>query len=346
MTDTASNTCQETPNGIVSRLTRNLRHNLGDLVLKNLEDPDVLEIMLNPDGRLWIEKFGQGMTCVGYLDSARGALINNLVASSQGTTTTVERPIIEGELPIDGSRFEGFMPPVVSAPSFTIRKKASKIFTLAEYVESGILPPHCLEIIEEAIVCKQNIMVVGGTGSGKTTFVNAIIDGIARLCPSDRLLIIEDTAELQSSSENVVSLKTSDFVNMQRLVMATMRYRPDRILVGEVRDGAALDLLKSWNTGHPGGVATVHANSADGGLKRMERLIAEITEASMKDLIADCVDLIVFLHRTPSGRKISEIASVSYLEETGRYQLSYWLYDKPAIEIATPKREPLLIKTA
>lgn len=330
----------------LTQIHAGLTHSLGSILVEALNDPEVIEIMANPDGTVWIEKLGHPMehkTNISYYQ-ARDIII--LVASSLNFEATVENPIVEGELPLDGSRFEGLLPPVVSAPSFTIRKKASKVFTLAEYVEQGILTKDSLEIIESAIVDRKNILVAGGTGSGKTTFVNAIIDGIARLCPSNRLVIIEDTAELQSTSKNKVIMRTSDFVNMNRLVKATMRYRPDRILVGEVRDGSALELIKLWNTGHPGGVATVHATSGDRALRRMERLIAEITEANMREEVADCIDLVVFLHRTPTGRKVSEIASVEYRGADNKYQMSYWHYDKPAVEVLADQKEPLFIKEA
>jgi type IV secretion system protein VirB11 len=305
------------------RLKTRLAHNLGSLVLDSLNDENVVEVLLNPDGRLWVDKFGSGLKPRGQLSRENGELAISLMASSLKSTVTPERPIVEGELPLDGSRFEGLMPPVVAGPAFAIRKKATRIFSLGEYVRDGILPPDCLDIISEAIKMHRNILVVGGTGSGKTTFVNAIIRGMADLCPDDRLVIIEDTAELQAASENVVILRTSDFVSIQRLVEATMRLRPDRILVGEVRNGAALDLLKAWNTGHPGGVATIHANSAKGGLKRLEQLIAEVSLAPMRELVAEAIDLVVFIKRSAQGRRIEEMAEVDFDEASGQYTLHY-----------------------
>lgn len=308
----------------MDRLHANLEYNLGPVIMAALGDPDVIEIMLNPDQTLWIEKLGQGMVQHGTLPAHQGRLIISLVASALETTVTVERPIVEGELPLDGSRFEGLLPPIVAGPSFTIRKKASRVFTLDEYVASGALDETARGILDAAVAERRNILVVGGTGSGKTTFVNAIIDSISGLCPADRLLIIEDTAELQSQSPNTVFLRSSDFVPMQRLVKVTMRFRPTRILVGEVRDGAALDLLKSWNTGHPGGVATVHANNAAGGLIRLEQLVAEVTPAPMQPLIAEAIDLVCFIERTPTGRRISEIVRVrGYSSQTLNYDLEH-----------------------
>ena len=308
----------------MDRLQASLTHNLGPTIMAALHDPDVIEIMVNPDQTLWIEKLGQDMALCGTLPPAQSRLIISLVASALETTVTVDRPIVEGELPLDGSRFEGLMPPIVSGPSFTIRKRASRVFTLSDYVDSGILLPAASDLLSQAIETRRNILVVGGTGSGKTTFVNAIIDGISRYCPTDRLIIIEDTAELQSASENTVFMRSSDGVPIQRLVKVSMRYRPTRILVGEVRDGSALDLLKAWNTGHPGGVATVHAGSAAAGLLRLEQLIAEATPVPMPALIAEAVDMICFIERAPGGRRVSDIVTVNGFDPATRsYDLEH-----------------------
>ena len=308
----------------MDRLQASLTHNLGPTIMAALHDPDVIEIMVNPDQTLWIEKLGQDMALCGTLSPAQSRLIISLVASALETTVTADRPIVEGELPLDGSRFEGLMPPIVSGPSFTIRKRASRVFTLSDYVDSGILLPAASDLLSQAIETRRNILVVGGTGSGKTTFVNAIIDGISRYCPTDRLIIIEDTAELQSASENTVFMRSSDGVPIQRLVKVSMRYRPTRILVGEVRDGSALDLLKAWNTGHPGGVATVHAGSSAAGLLRLEQLIAEATPVPIPALIAEAVDMICFIERAPGGRRVSDIVTVKGFDPITRsYDLEH-----------------------
>lgn len=308
----------------MNRLQASLTHNLGPTIMAALHDPDVIEIMVNPDQTLWIEKLGQDMALCGSLAPAQSRLIISLVASALETTVTTDRPIVEGELPLDGSRFEGLMPPIVAGPSFTIRKRASRAFTLSDYVDSGILLPAASNLLSKAIETRHNILVVGGTGSGKTTFVNAIIDGISRYCPTDRLIVIEDTAELQSASENTVFMRSSDGVPIQRLVKVSMRYRPTRILVGEVRDGSALDLLKAWNTGHPGGVATVHAGSAAAGLLRLEQLIAEATPVPMPALIAEAVDMICFIERAPGGRRVSDIVTVKGFDPITRsYDLEH-----------------------
>lgn len=293
------------------RITEKLRRELGPQICALLQEPGVNEIMLNPDGTLWVERIGAPMEMIGTLSASRAESLMGTVASTLRTQITALNPILECELPLDGSRFEALIPPVVSAPTFTIRKKASQIFTLTDYVESGIMSQAQCEAIEAAVRNRRNVLVVGGTGTGKTTLTNGIIAYMANACPQDRIVIIEDTGELQCSATNVVILRAVDHVDMTRLLKATMRLRPDRILVGEVRDGAALALLKAWNTGHPGGAATVHANSAPAGLIRMEQLVAEATQAPMQALIAEAVDLIVSIEKTAGGRRIKEVVTVN-----------------------------------
>ena len=294
----------------IRRLNEKLRRELGPDICRFLIEPDVIEILLNPDGQLWVEYFGSEMKPFGHMSQAVARSVIDTIASSLDTQVNRENPILECELPLDGSRFEGLIPPVVSSPVFTIRRKASKVFTLADYVKSGIMSETQKQHLEKAIESHENILVVGGTGSGKTTLTNALIAHIVSSCPQERLVIIEDTAEIQCNANNSVILRATDLVEMQRLLKATMRLRPDRILVGEVRGKEALTLLKAWNTGHPGGVATVHANSAYAGLIRLEQLIAETSQAPMQALIGESVDLIVFIAKTSTSRKVQEIISI------------------------------------
>jgi len=292
------------------RIAEKLKRELGPAICGYLDDPTVIEIMLNPDGTLWVEHLGEPMRQVGSMPAAQAESLMGTVASTLRTQITAHNPILECELPLDGSRFEALIPPVVSGPTFTIRKKAVRIFTLADYVDGGIMTPGQCEAIEAAVRHRRNILVVGGTGTGKTTLTNAIIQHMASVAPQDRLAIIEDTGELQCSAKNVVLMRAVEHVDMTRLLKATMRLRPDRILVGEVRDGAALALLKAWNTGHPGGAATVHANSAPAGLIRMEQLVAEATQAPTQTLIAEAIDLIVSIEKTAQGRRVNEVVTV------------------------------------
>ena len=310
------------------RLRGKLMRELGQDIGAALQDPEVAEIMLNPDGTLWVERLGQEMAVLGHMSSEQAQALLASVAASLGAAITRESPIIEGELGlIDGSRIEGAIAPVVANPAFTIRKRAALVFTLADYVQMAILDPDQAMALREAIAHRLNILVVGGTGSGKTTLVNALIAATVERCPQDRLVIMEDTSEIQCAAKNQVTLRTSDTVEMNRLLKACMRLRPDRILVGEVRGKEALDLLKAWNTGHPGGIATLHANSALAGLTRLAQLIGEATPTPMPDLIAEAVDLLVYIERTseetPQGlrkaRQVKEMVRV-YGYEDGKYQ--------------------------
>jgi type IV secretion system protein VirB11 len=303
---------EEATERIITKISREF----GNEFLTILNDPLTIEIMLNPDGNLWVEKFGQEIYCHGMFEDTKAKSIISSVATLLETVVNTENPILECELPLDGSRFEALLPPVVASPTFTIRKKASRVFTLDDYVNAGTITPKQNEIIIEAIQSRKNILVVGGTGTGKTTLSNAVLDGIAKISPDHRLVIIEDTAELQCNSQNKVFLRSNRRVGMLELLKATMRLRPDRIIVGETRGKEALDLLKAWNTGHPGGIATVHANSAKGGLTRLEQLISEVSTTNMADLIAEAVNLIIFIKKTSNGRKVEEIAEVKGFDKS------------------------------
>lgn len=314
------------------RIAEKLRRELGPHICAALVDPKVAEIMLNPDGSLWIEYLGGAMEHIGTMASAQAESMMGTVASSLRTSITAEKPILECELPLDGSRFEALLPPVVEGPTFAIRRKAIRIISLDEYVAQGIMTQAQCDVIKKAVELRKNILVVGGTGTGKTTLTNAIIAHIAEVHPHHRILIIEDTRELQCTSRNVVQLRAVEHVNQNSLLKATMRLRPDRILVGECRDGSALALLKAWNTGHPGGVATIHSNVendedsddwfafeghagnmenlATAGLIRMEQLVAEATHSPMQALIGEAVDLIVAIEKTATSRRINDVIAV------------------------------------
>ena len=293
-----------------SRLVRKLRDALGEVICAALEDTDVVEVMLNPDGRLFVERLGEGIGAVGELAPGAAEIIIGSVAHALQTEADEDRPIISGELPIGGHRFEGLLPPVVSAPSFTIRRRASRLIPLADYVTAGVMTKLQASIVRQAVRDRLNIVVSGGTGSGKTTLANAVIAEIVADTPAHRLLILEDTAEIQCAAENAVALHTSDTVDMARLLKSTMRLRPDRIIVGEVRDGAALTLLKAWNTGHPGGITTIHANTAHSALRRLEQLTAEVSQQPMREVIGEAVDLVISIERTATGRRVRDVMRV------------------------------------
>jgi type IV secretion system protein VirB11 len=277
--------------------------------------------MLNPDGNLFIERVGQGIAAAGRMASHDAETVIGKVAHALKTEVDQDRPIISGELPLGGHRFEGILPPAAPAPMFTIRKRASMLIRLDQYVADGIMTPEQVDVIRDSIVNRLNIVVSGGTGTGKTTLTNAILAELVETTPEHRLVILEDTAEIQCAAENHVILHTTDTVDMGRLLKSTMRLRPDRIIVGEVRDGAALTLLKAWNTGHPGGIATVHSNSAGAALTRLEQLVAEVSSQPMPEVIGEAVDLIVSIERAPGGRTVREILKVEGFRD-GRYLTS------------------------
>ncbi|MFP1633898.1 P-type conjugative transfer ATPase TrbB (plasmid) [Aminobacter sp. NyZ550] len=303
------------------RLILGLQDALGATVTTALHDPDVVEVMLNPDGNLFIERVGQGIAAAGRMASHDAETVIGKVAHALKTEVDQDRPIISGELPLGGHRFEGILPPAAPAPMFTIRKRASMLIRLDQYVADGIMTPEQVDVIRDSIVNRLNIVVSGGTGTGKTTLTNAILAELVETTPEHRLVILEDTAEIQCAAENHVILHTTDTVDMGRLLKSTMRLRPDRIIVGEVRDGAALTLLKAWNTGHPGGIATVHSNSAGAALTRLEQLVAEVSSQPMPEVIGEAVDLIVSIERAPGGRTVREILKVEGFRD-GRYLTS------------------------
>ena len=303
------------------RAKRKLERDMGPLLLAALNDPRTVEIMLNPDGRLWQERLGEKMKCIGALRAAQSEAIIKTIAGYHGKEVTRGKPVLEGEFPLDGSRFAGQLPPVVPAPTFAIRKRAVAIFALAQYVEAGIMTQAQHDALQAAVRNHRNILVIGGTGSGKTTLVNAIIHEMVACDPGERVFILEDTGEIQCVAENSVQFHTSMEVPMTVLLKTTLRMRPDRILVGEVRGAEALDLLDAWNTGHEGGAATLHANNASAGLSRLRSLITrnDAAPAEIEALIGEAVHVVVHIARTPEGgRRVHEILGIFGYAE-GRY---------------------------
>lgn len=299
-----------------------LRTALGPAIATFLEDPSIVEVMLNPDGRLWIDRLSGGLEDSGRtMSAADGERIVRLVAHHVGAEVHGEKPRVSAELPETGERFEGLLPPVVAAPAFAIRKPAVAVFTLDDYAAAGIMTTGQADLLREAVAARKNILVAGGTSTGKTTLTNALLAEIAGT--TDRVVLIEDTRELQCRAPNLVALRTKDGVaSLSDLVRSSLRLRPDRIPVGEVRGSEALELLKAWGTGHPGGIGTIHAGSALGALRRLEQLIQEAVLTVPKALIAETIDLVAVLRGRGSERRLAELALIAGLDPaTGDYRV-------------------------
>ncbi|EJL24473.1 P-type conjugative transfer ATPase TrbB [Caulobacter sp. AP07] len=304
-----------------------LRSAMGPAIAAALADPAVVEVMVNPDGALRLDRLGEGRVDTGVvLPAVEVERIIRLVASHVRTEVHAGAPIVSGDLPprgeaLTGERFEGVLPPVSAAPCFSIRKPASRIHTLGDYVADGVLAPVQADVLRGAVAERLNILIAGATSAGKTTLANALLAEVARL--DERVVILQDVPELQCAAPDCVALRTRPgVVSMADLVRSTLRLRPDRIVVGEVRGGEALDLLKAWNTGHPGGLSTVHANSARSALYRLEQLVQECVVAVPRRLIAEAIDLVVFIRGRGTGRRVETIARVTGLDSSGDYLIA------------------------
>ncbi|WP_227287665.1 P-type conjugative transfer ATPase TrbB [Boseongicola sp. H5] len=306
----------------VSRGSRMLRTALGPAIAAYLDDAQIVEIMLNPDGRLWIDQLSVGLSQTEHrLSAADGERIVRLVAHHVGAEVHAGAPRVSAELPDTGERFEGLLPPVVAAPTFAIRKPAVAVFTLQDYVAADIMSSDQATQLTTAVAERRNILVAGGTSTGKTTLTNALLAEVAKT--NDRVVLIEDTRELQCAAPNLVALRTKDNVaSLSDLVRSSLRLRPDRIPIGEVRGSEALDLLKAWGTGHPGGIGTIHAGTALGALRRMEQLIQEAVVTVPRALIAETIDIVAVLSGRGSVRRLSELARVDGLDPDGDYRLT------------------------
>lgn len=311
---------------VTDRRRAMLRTAMGPTIAAALADPLVIEIMVNPDGALRLDRLGEGRVEAGVVyDPAQVERIIRLVASHARTEVHATSPIVSAELPPHGEgageRFEGVLPPVSVAPCFSIRKPAARVYRLADYVADGIMGPLAADILARAVRERRNILVAGGTSSGKTTLANALLAEMASL--DERVILIEDTRELQCAARDTVALRTRPgVIGMADLVRSTLRLRPDRIIVGEVRGAEALDMLKAWNTGHPGGIATVHANSARSALYRLEQLVQESVVTVPRRLIADAIDTVVFIAGRGTARRVETIAEVTGLDADDDYAVA------------------------
>ncbi len=297
-----------------------LRTAMGTEVIKALANPHIFEISVNPDGRLWLDHALRGRLDTGVqLAPAAVERIIRLVASQAGRTTGHGAPIVSAELPTGGERFEGVLPPVVRAPCFSIRRPIGRVIDLAAYVADGTLAPEDAGLLRQAVRARRNIVVAGGAASGKTTLANALLHEMRDL--GDRVVLLEDTRELVCAAPDCIALRTQPGrITLADLLRSTLRLRPDRIVVGEVRGSEALALVKAWNTGHPGGLATLHANSARAALDRLEQLMQEAAAAVDRRLIAEAVDLVVFVARSGTRRRVETVLAVRGVSADGIYQ--------------------------
>ena len=338
------------------RLYVKLRRELGREVLEALESPGTEDILLNPDASLWVKSTGKAAQRIGVLGASQAASAIGTLAALNGEVVNARQPVLETELPIAEARFEGLMPPLVARPSFAIRCLPRIDRTLEDYAREGIvtdrqgtldaaiadndppaalprverfrqaLPaaPSQLAVLREAIRSRLNILVVGATGAGKTSLVNVLLSTVASDTPEDRVVIVEDTAELRCAAPNVVKLHLCETVSIRRALRVCLRLKPQRLVVGEVRGAEALTLVKAWGTGHCGGLSTVHAESALGGLLRLEALALETSGRRLslgRPWIAAAVQLVVVIaedRAVLAGRRVQEIALVHGLTPDGR----------------------------
>ncbi|MGD0679507.1 MAG: P-type conjugative transfer ATPase TrbB [Polyangiaceae bacterium] len=295
-------------------------------LLSFLSDDRVVEILVNPDGLVWVDRLGEGLAQTRvHMTPLQTERILRLVASELRVELNAQHPSLSAKLPSPWkARLQGAIPPISDAPALALRKPARVVFSLDDYVEAGILSSVQRNALTASVHARDNILIGGGTGSGKTTFANALVKVIADET-TDRIHIIEDTPEIQCKARNKLQILVQPGVHSWRdAVMAAMRFRPDRILVGEVRDGSALELLKAWNTGHPGGLATIHANDTRAMLDRLCQLVEEVVYPAPRALIAQTIQVCVHMQRDrtqPSGRRISGVDRVRGLNFDGSWKL-------------------------
>ena len=273
---------------------RHLEKDMADL-LEVMQDKDTVEIILNPyrnedgsyEGHILVEKHGSGLQALVYqgkavkMSATKAETIMSVLASITGKFIHNKSPRLECQIPKYGHRFTGVIPPASSFPAFCIRKHSPRVYTLDDFVAQGIMAVTSKDTIVSWIRRKFNILIAGGTGSGKTTLANAILYEISKMFPDTRILIIEDVPELQFNTSRSIALTVGEFFGVHDALRTTLRFRPDRIVMGEIRGAEAYTLLKAWNTGHPGGVATIHANGVSEALYRFESCIRDHRDAKI-----------------------------------------------------------------
>ena len=295
-----------------------------------IQDPDVTEIMVNGSRRIFVERQGMIEAVDGIeIDERNLKVAVKNIARALGDDVSEEKPILDSRLP-DGSRVAAVFPPCsVGGTTLTIRKFQTRFFTAEELVRIGTMTPGVMACIRSAIEKNENILISGGTSTGKTTLLNALA---AFLPANDRIVLIEDTAELQIDRPNLVRFEARreqaglPAVTIRELLRATLRHRPDRIIVGEVRGGEAFDLLQALNTGHSGTLSTIHANSAEQALARFSSCVVqsgiELPYQAVRYQIADAINLVLHLGRHDGSRVVKELIRV------GRYDVDRDRYER------------------
>lgn len=300
---------------------------LGPVIMTAIDDPAVTEIYTNPhDQRIWVIRHAEGRLDTGVrIDPSSVLSFLNTVATSLRTTIGPDCPDLQAELPLGRHRkprLQGLVPPLVEAPCVVIRKHAPQVISLERMQRQGVLSPYFADVLRHAVSEHWNVLVVGGPRTGKTTLANAVLGEIAHQFPDERIVLIEDTIELQCESEDHLSLRVREGESMAEPVKRVLRLSPDRIVVGEVRDQAAFYMLDAWLTGSPGSVATLHGSSPENALLRLDLLCQRANVPTQVQLIAAAVQLIVELRREEGGTRVVEVASVEGLDASGHFVLS------------------------
>ena len=306
-----------------------IRREFGE-AYKFISNPNVTDVLLNANNTVWVYEAGKDKVSYdGLFTSASAERLLGSIAAYANTVLTKDSPLLQAALPW-GQRFQGVIPPIVSSPVFAVRNHSTKTFKLDDYVVTGRMPDEIANFLRDSLTKKRNIIVSGGTGSGKTTLTSALMEELSHLCPDDRLCVMEDTRELISFSKDTVFEQSNEKTSMTQLLAVNLRMRPDRIILGEIRGAEALDLLKSWNTGHPGGISTVHANSAKSALLRFEELILEAQDLNlsyMRALISEALNVVVHIERRPKiGPKVVQVIQVDGITTDKQYNVKM-LYD-------------------
>lgn len=305
------------------RLKNQFLQALGEQAEELLFDSNTLEIMLNEDGSLWFESLSAGMQLSKVKITDESALnLINVLASLNDTFVNARQPSLQCELPFAKARLQAWIPPVVSNPSFVIRKHLLHDTSIEELLKREMLTPSQLELILDAYKTRKNILIAGGTGSGKTTLIAGILKQVASQNSTERFIVIQDTPELYCRAPNALHLNTCDCMDLDSLGKTVLRARPDRIIVGELRGREAHGLIKLWNTGHPGGLSTIHANNSESALSRIEHLVQEAGIIPQGEIIAQTIDLVIFIDKSSGKRCVSEILRVEGYDSKNKTYLT------------------------